>query len=98
MQVHGCRGYFPLAKTLHGNTVDWRYFASMQEFPRKILTLFILLIVTPSNFVTFPNFYLSLLLEKKFLENMPQCCLGNHFLSMSRSINKGDYVCNSITK
>ena len=35
MQVHGCRGYFPIAKTLHGNTVDWRYFASMQEFPRK---------------------------------------------------------------
>ena len=37
MQVHGCRGYFPIAKTLHGNTVDWRYFASMQEFPRKII-------------------------------------------------------------
>ena len=41
-------------------------------------------IVTPSNFVTFPNFYLSLLWEKKFLENMPQCCLGNHFWSVTK--------------
>ena len=37
MQDHGCRGCFPLAKTLHGNPDDWRYFASMQEFPRKIV-------------------------------------------------------------
>ena len=41
-------------------------------------------IVTPSNFVTFPNFYLSLLCEKNFLENMPQCCLGNYFLEVSK--------------
>ena len=41
-------------------------------------------IVTPSNFVTFPNFYLGLLWDKKFFENMPQCCLGNHFLSVSK--------------
>ena len=38
---------------------------------------FEIFIVTPSNFVTFPNFYLSLLWDKKFLENMP------HFLSVS---------------
>ena len=37
MQVHGCRGYFPITKPLQRNPVDWRYFASMQEFPRKIL-------------------------------------------------------------
>ena len=41
-------------------------------------------IVTPSNFVAFPNFYLSPLCEKKILENMPHCCLGNHFLSVSK--------------
>ena len=41
-------------------------------------------IVTPSTFATFPNFYLSLLWQKTFLENMPQCCLGNHFLSVSK--------------
>ena len=41
-------------------------------------------IVTLSNFVTFPNFYLSLLCGKFFLENMPQCCLGNHFLAVSK--------------
>ena len=37
MQVHGCRGYFPVAKTLHRYTVDRRYFALLQEFPRNII-------------------------------------------------------------
>ena len=41
-------------------------------------------IVTPSDFVIYPNFYLSLLWEKIFLENMPKCCLGNLFLSVSK--------------
>ena len=39
-------------------------------------------IVTTSNFVTFPNFYLSLLWEKICLGSMPQSCLGNHVLSV----------------
>ena len=37
MQLHGCWVCFFVAKPLHGNPVDWRYFASMQEFPRKII-------------------------------------------------------------
>ena len=37
MQLHGCWDHFFVAKPLHGNPVDWRYFASMQGFPRKII-------------------------------------------------------------
>ena len=37
MQLHGCRDHFFVVKPLHGNPVDWHYFASMQEFPRKII-------------------------------------------------------------
>ena len=37
MQLHGCRNHFFVAKPLHGNLVDWRYLASMQGLPRKII-------------------------------------------------------------
>ena len=70
-------------------------FVELDDLFSQFLTLFIppliflsltceVFIVTTSNFVTFPNFYLSLSWENKCLENMPQCCLGNHFLSVSK--------------
>ena len=36
MQLHGRRERNFIAKPLQRNPVDWRYFATMQEFPRKI--------------------------------------------------------------